>query len=179
MADRTRKLFETLVRENEGALTAYLRTLIRDPGMIDDLFQETLITAWRKFDDFDQSRPLGPWLRGIALNLSRNAVRKRKREALVFSDELAQQAEAAIRILETREGDTWEERLSALSACLEKMPELSRNLIRMRYADGQNASAIAEQTQRSSTAVRKQLERIRRLLADCLRHRLPGVLPSP
>ncbi|MDC0294583.1 RNA polymerase factor sigma-70, partial [Mariniblastus sp.] len=34
------------MRENERAVTAFLRTMVRDPGFVDDLFQETLITAW-------------------------------------------------------------------------------------------------------------------------------------
>ena len=82
--DRSEVLFETLVRENERAVTAFLRTMVRDPGFVDDLFQETLITAWNKFDEFDPSRSLGPWLRGIAFNLVRNAARSRKRDCLVF-----------------------------------------------------------------------------------------------
>ncbi|TWT47193.1 hypothetical protein [Botrimarina hoheduenensis] len=40
MADRSKKLFEALVRENEGALTAYLRAFVRDPGLADDLFKK-------------------------------------------------------------------------------------------------------------------------------------------
>ena len=64
-----RKLFETLVREHADMLTVYLRSALGDTSDVDDLFQETMVVAWRRLDDFDQTRPFGPWLRGIARNL--------------------------------------------------------------------------------------------------------------
>ncbi len=40
--------FEILARENSRMLTAYLRTLVADEAVIDDLFQEAMIVAWRE-----------------------------------------------------------------------------------------------------------------------------------
>ncbi|QKK08025.1 MAG: hypothetical protein HND58_07435 [Planctomycetota bacterium] len=62
-------IFEILVRENAAMLTAFLRSSLHDPSDVDDLFQETMVVAWRRIDDYDRSRPFGPWLRGIARNL--------------------------------------------------------------------------------------------------------------
>ena len=53
--DRDRKIFEVFVRENEGALMAYIRTFTRDAQIAEDLFQETMLIAWRKFDEFDST----------------------------------------------------------------------------------------------------------------------------
>ena len=64
---KSTQVFEVLVREYDQMLMAYIRCLIRDPGLVEDVFQETLITAWRRFEDFDSTRTLGAWLRGIAL----------------------------------------------------------------------------------------------------------------
>ncbi len=61
-----RELFEILMREQSQSLLAYIRSAVRDPGLVDDIWQETMIVAWRRLDDFDRSRPFGPWLRGIA-----------------------------------------------------------------------------------------------------------------
>ncbi len=73
------------MREYDQMLMAYIRCLIRDPGLVEDVFQETLITAWRRFEDFDSTRTLGACLRGIALNTARNAMRKTCRgSAFVF-----------------------------------------------------------------------------------------------
>ena len=110
MPDQSRKLFEVLVRQNEASLITYLRTMVRDPGLADDLFQETLITAWKRFDHYDQSLPLTPWLRGIALNLARNAGRRRQRECLIFGDTVNAAVEDTIQSFEELDGDDWSEK---------------------------------------------------------------------
>src|SRR5207244_4127634 len=71
-----REVFEILVREHTDMLTAFLRTLLgRDPA-VDDLFQETMLVAWRRLKDYDRSRPFAPWLRGIAQVLVLEHARK-------------------------------------------------------------------------------------------------------
>lgn len=174
MSDRDRKLFEVFVRENEGALIAYLRTLVSDAGLAEDLFQETLLTAWRRFDDFDASRPLKPWLRGIALNLARNAWRKQSSDRLVFDDSTAELAENAIAAVERVDGDSWEERLSVLAKCVSLLPVSSRELVQASYRDGENASQIATRIGVSHATIRKRLQRVREQLAQCLQKRLGG-----
>ncbi|MEM9354241.1 MAG: sigma-70 family RNA polymerase sigma factor [Planctomycetota bacterium] len=176
MTDIPQKLFETLVRENEGCLTAYLRALVRDPGLVDDLFQETLITAWRRFGDFDQSQPLGPWLRGIAFNLVRNAARKRARDFLVVGDEVAALVEDAVAQIDSAEGDTWRERLRTLEDCVSQLPERSRQLIADRYEAGCSADAISAKNGTRPATVRKQLQRAREALAECMQLRLGEAL---
>ena len=44
----------------------------------EDIVQETLFEAYRKLDQFDDSRPLKPWLFGIAHHRSIDFLRKRK-----------------------------------------------------------------------------------------------------
>ena len=58
--DRDRKIFEVFVRENEGSLMAYIRTFTRDAQIAEDLFQETMLIAWRKFEEFDSRQAVTP-----------------------------------------------------------------------------------------------------------------------
>lgn len=169
--DRDRKLFELFVRENEGALVTYLRSLVRDPGLVDDLFQETLITAWRRFDDFDTSRPLAPWLRGIALNLVRNARRKRAGDLMLVGDEVALFIDQAIAKVEAVEADHWADRIAVLKHCIDELTARSKALIQWRYTDKSNATEIAERLNESPSSVRKQLQRIRSTLMECIEQR--------
>ena len=93
---QSRKLFEVLVRENEGPVMLLINALVRDPALADDIFQETMIVAWNKFDTYDASRPLTPWLRGIAVNLIRNAQRKRQSDCIYVGDDVADYFQGAI-----------------------------------------------------------------------------------
>lgn len=60
-----RDLFEVLIRENGDALLVSIRA---NAGRehADDIFQDTVLVAWRRLPDYDRTRPFGPWLRGIA-----------------------------------------------------------------------------------------------------------------
>ena len=73
-------LFEILVRENADSLTAFLRASVYNEAAADDLFQETMLIAWRKIGEYDRSRPFGAWLRGIAKRLALAHFRKASRE---------------------------------------------------------------------------------------------------
>ena len=126
-------MFEVFVRENEGALMAYIRTFIRDAQFAEDLFQETMLIAWRKFDE-----------------------------------STAHVAQNAIEAVEMQGGDTWLERLSALSDCISRLPARSRELVTARYADKRTADELALSVGISAEAVRKRLQRIREQLAGCI-----------
>jgi RNA polymerase sigma-70 factor (ECF subfamily) len=174
--DRESRLFEVFVRENEGPLVTYIRSLVRDPGLADDLFQETLITAWRRFDDFDTSRPLAPWLRGIAFNLVRNAKRKRAADFLFTGEQVAVFIEQAVAQVADVNADSWSDRLVHLRDCLGSLTDRSRSLIQFRYAQQQTAIQIAEHSGDSASGVRKQLQRIRDSLWECVQQRLREAL---
>lgn len=170
---RATRVFEMLVRQNEAMLMTYIRAVIFDSSQADDIFQDTMITAWKRFDDYDQSRPLGPWLRGIAANLVRNAGRKRATDRLVFSESMQAFVENAVGVLERQPGDEWNDRVSELKHCLDALPGDARHLIRARYHDGLNAAQIANELDVSAPSVRKRLQRIRDLLLKCLQQRVP------
>lgn len=178
MPDHSKKLFEMLVRENEGALMAYIRTFVRDPELADDIFQETLLTGWSKIDEFDQSRPLKPWLRGIALNQCRNAWRSKSRDVLVFSDGMAEMVESTIRSIDQGTGDEWRDKSEVMRDCVNHLAPKSRDLIRRRYEENQNAVRIAKETSTTATAIRKQLQRVRKTLADCFGRKIVGATGS-
>ena len=60
-------------------LTVFLRSRVNDEAAVDDLFQETMLVAWKRLDECDLSRPFGPWLRGIAHRLVMALYRKQNR----------------------------------------------------------------------------------------------------
>ena len=172
-SDRSRDeiLFEALVRENERAVVAFLRTMVRDPGLVDDLFQETLLTAWRKFGEFDPARGLGPWLRGIAFNLVRNAARSRQRDCLVFIDAAKDTLQHEFALFD-RDSEGLDERIQALKQCVEGLQKQSKRLVQMRYGSNMSAADIAAHDKSRPATVRKQLQRIRQALLECIQQRI-------
>jgi len=62
-------------------LTVFLRSRVNDEAAVDDLFQETMLVAWKRLDDCDLSRPFGPWLRGLDRNKDGQLSREETRPA--------------------------------------------------------------------------------------------------
>jgi RNA polymerase sigma-70 factor (ECF subfamily) len=165
-------LFEILVREHAPMLTAYLRCLVRSQSQVDDLFQETMLTAWRNLDKFDRSKPFGPWLRGIAANLSMAARRKGSREFRLLEPAMLEHLEGRFQELQRQPGDNLDEQLECLRDCLSRLPEPYRETIRLRYSEEIKGEALASRLNASIESVKKRLQRARERLLTCLRQKL-------
>lgn len=167
-----KSLFEILVREHAATLMVYLRSVVRDPAAVDDLFQESMLTAWRNIDRFDRERPFGPWLRGIAGKLVLARRRKLVGQPRLCDEGVLEQIDQRLTQTQQLPGDTLDEKLSALSDCLRKLPDQYRQAIELRYRDDLKPAAITERLQLSFETVKKRLQRARAKLLDCLTGKL-------
>lgn len=174
MDKRARKAFEILVRENSRMLTVYLRSLTRDEATVDDLFQETMVVAWRRLDECDLDRPFGPWLRGIASRLVMAHYRLKKKLPTFLDEGTLLLMDRQFESLHSQVGDTWDEKVAALHDCLDALPEKQRSVLNARYLEELSSQLVAERFQLSLEACKKRLQRSRALLAECLKKK--GVL---
>ncbi|WP_197526878.1 RNA polymerase sigma factor [Pirellulimonas nuda] len=169
-------LFEILVRENAGSLMAFLRAAVDDRAAAEDLFQETMLVAWQKIGVYDRNMPFGAWLRGIARNLVlahyRSAVRR-----VTFSNDQLEHLELRLSQIDRQPGDCFDERIAALTLCVERLGPLYREPVELHYRQRRSAEWIAERLATTKTAIQKRLQRARLHLADCLGRK--GVLPQP
>ena len=155
-------------------LTVYLRTLVQDEAAVDDLFQETMVVAWRRLDECDLSRPFGPWLRGIAARLVMAYYRKRKQQPAILHEAVLSLVDRQFEAINSHVGDTWDEKVAAIHECLDAMPDTHKGVVRSRYMDDLPVKRIAERFNVSLEACKKRLQRARAMLADCLKQK--GVL---
>lgn len=164
------KLFEALIREHAEMLLVYLRAALGTTSDVDDLFQETMIVAWRRLDDFDQSRPFGQWLRGIAKRLV--LAHHRRPGARPCDSVILDQIDNRITNLAAHPGDTWQEKLALLPNCIQLLPEHFRHAVRLRYFQQQAIAQLAESLEASEAAIKKRLQRARALILDCIQKNL-------
>jgi RNA polymerase sigma-70 factor (ECF subfamily) len=165
-------LFEILVREHADMLTVYLRSLVRDPSLVDDLFQETMLTAWRRLDQFDRSRPFGPWLRGIAAKLVLAERRKSSARMLLCDEQVLEVIGRRLDEVTRRPGGTLDEKLDALRKCLKTLPKAYHAAVCLRYQEELSPPDIAARLAITCEAVKKRLQRARARLLDCLERKL-------
>ena len=165
-----KKLFETLVREHADMLMVYLRAALGDVPEVDDLFQETMIVAWRRLDDFDQTRSFAAWLRGIARHLLSTHHRQQFQRRCTTAT--LDQLECRLAQLGRQQGDSWQEKLSILEQCVQALPDHYRDVVTTRYFQQVAVHHLCSQLSISLDAAKKRLQRTRALILDCMKHRL-------
>lgn len=82
----TKENAELIFKEHSNYIYRTALYLTRSKELADDVTQETFIRAFRKYSTFDPAKPLQPWLYKIALNVTRNMLRKQR--WLKFTDQL-------------------------------------------------------------------------------------------
>ena len=157
--------------ESEADLRAFLGALIRDRQDCQDVFQETALTLWRKFDEYDPRRPFAAWARGIAANKALQHRAKSGRTPVAFSPETVSAIIDAIERRERRQ-PPWTTALDALKKCTQLLPENLRKLLAMRYGEQRSVIKIAAQLGSTPAAVSMSLSRIRARLRECVERRL-------
>lgn len=143
---------------------AYIRTLVADRAATEDILQETAAVAWRKFDLFEPGTRFDQWVYRIAHNQVLYYARKRRRDLLMFGDELLEQiAEES-----AAESSASNDYLHALESCLQKLAEHDRRLVRKRYAAGATNRSVSQEVGRSESAISRALNRIQLALLHCI-----------
>ena len=162
--------FATLVELHYRSVRACLVARMRDPHEAEDLAQEVFVTAFRKLPEFDATRPLGPWLRGIAVNRLRNHGRKFRAEAIGGNIELAELLDQRIAAECTAEREPLLH--AALNDCLEHLDGPARELLHRRYADEESVRDLSDRLHRGYSALTMQLHRLREVLAACVERKV-------
>lgn len=164
--------FEELVVTQQDRLYAFLLGMTRDGGQAEDLTQETFWKAYRALGRYPaprvESLRLGPWLRRIALNTLRNAVRTKRRDQVLSADPPQEADPTPDRDPErlTLRREEQEHLLRALAA----VPAPARAAILLRHAEDRPVEEVAailglpEGTVKSH--VHRGLARLRRALEE-------------
>jgi RNA polymerase sigma-70 factor (ECF subfamily) len=167
------RAFEIVFHEHHRMVTAYLCSVVGDWAAAADLAQETFVVAYRRLDSFDASRPVGPWLRGIARNLALNYRRKHAHRQELPMD--GGTIDALFGLFDLPRGDeTWDERLRAMDTCIERLPLQQKTIVLQHYRDDESARSIAERLSLVEKTVFQTLWRARNNLRNCIEALLRG-----
>jgi RNA polymerase sigma-70 factor, ECF subfamily len=169
--DARRAEFAQALLRHQTEIFGFIYSIVRNFDDADDLFQQTSLVLWRKYDQFDASRSFVAWACGVARFEVANFVRDRERHRLYFSDELN---EILIDAHEAREREALEEYRAALSFCVKKLRERDQELLHACYGGSFAIREVARNWGRSIQSIHNSLSRIRRALHECVERALVG-----
>jgi RNA polymerase sigma-70 factor (ECF subfamily) len=165
---REQERFLRLWADAQPAVAAFVHAVVRDPASAKDVLQETALTLFRRFGDYDGGRPFLAWALGVAKLQVLGFRRDEARSLVTFDSELfdrfteawAEQAPSASR------------HSLALEICLDRMAARPRQLLRWRYQDDLKSEEIARRLGTKGPAVRVTLQRLREQLRECVERQL-------
>jgi RNA polymerase sigma-70 factor (ECF subfamily) len=147
-------------------LRGFIARRVSDPGLVDDIAQETLFRAYRARNAYDRNRPIWPWLSTIAKNTICNTVRGenvRRRHIDVDADWGDIETYADRRLAtDPEERLASKERRAAIAQALSSLRPRQRRMLLMRVDDGMPYDEIAQLEGLSVDAVKSSLKRTRR-----------------
>jgi RNA polymerase sigma-70 factor, ECF subfamily len=158
--------FMMLFLKHESDLKAFIRSMVRDHHLANDVFQEVALVLWKEFARFDATRSFGAWARGIASNKILQAWQKAGKAPVALSPEALQ---SIVEHYDETEDVSMEK--ESLRHCLNQLPSKARTLIKLRYEESLPVQQIAEKAKQSFHAVEKALGRIRNALQRCIQTR--------
>ncbi len=163
--DDRRDAFARLFAKHDRWLFSYLVTLLSNPAQAEEVFQEVCVVLWREHETFEPGTDFVKWVAVVAHNQVRKFRRQHKRKSYQLSDEACEHIAAAA----IERANLFDSRREALSMCLGKLSQEDRQLVQLCYDDSaSNIKSTARRLGRPVNTVYKALNRIRRVLHDCI-----------
>lgn len=172
MADLTdEQLMENFCRGDKAAFAvlfdrfvtrvqSFLRPMVHDPALAEDLTQATFLSVVRSRDRYLTGSPVAPWIYTIAANAARDALRRRAVERKSAPDVVEQ-------AVESQPTDHGLRR--QLQTALQELPVSQREVVVLHKVQGLSFEQVAEAIGITATAARIRAHRgyvkLRSLLA--------------
>jgi RNA polymerase sigma-70 factor (ECF subfamily) len=158
----------------EPRLYAFIRTLVPNRADAEEVLQESAAVLWRKFPEYRPGSDFASWAFTVARFQVLAFRKRRRRNVLSFSQEFvddvaceaAQQAGQAAVLREV------------LESCLAKLKPRDQELFRRRQEPGASVKLLAGEAGRPASTVYNSLNRIRRLLFECVQKSMEGAKPN-
>jgi RNA polymerase sigma-70 factor, ECF subfamily len=167
---RKAEFAENLCR-HRPQLFGFIHSQVRDYADADDVFQQTSLVLWRKYEQFDPSRSFVVWACGVARFEVAKFQRASRRHRHYLSDDMCV---LMIDTHEVLEQERLDERRLALAECVSKLRPPDRELLLACYGTSARVPEVARDRGRSPQSIHNTLRRIRRTLYECVQRNLGG-----
>lgn len=158
-----RRVFHEYLLETFPKVYNYVRRLVHQPEVAEDLTQEAFLKAWQAFDRFNLQKPFLPWILQIARHTALDYFRKHRERI-----DLAQASEPKERAPSPEQNLLDQEKSIRLEAALQQLPETQRTAIFLYYQEQLDTAALATVLQKTKSGVESLLHRARQRLQKIL-----------
>jgi RNA polymerase sigma-70 factor (ECF subfamily) len=162
-SDKTRVFLENFLKA-ESRVYAYIRSQIVHKSDAEDVVQETAVTLWEKFDEFQPDTNFLAWAYQIARFKVQHYYKKRTRQHRLFSDAFVELLAKRMEGMEDELADLE----TYLATCMERLPVADCEVVKSCYASDATIAKVSEQIGRPVGTIKNVLKRSRRALFECI-----------
>ncbi|MDE5708189.1 MAG: sigma-70 family RNA polymerase sigma factor [Alistipes sp.] len=145
-----RSAISQLIERHSHRVRDYIRMMVKDRDIAEDIFQETFIKVVRVIDEgrYTDSGKFVSWILRIAHNQVIDYFRAQRQEKAVSEAEAGYDLFGSLRLAEKTVEDSLvaEQTCREIRALVGSLPEEQREVVLMRYFSGLSFKEIAEQT---------------------------------
>ncbi len=152
----------------QAALTAYAYCVSHDYHLAEDVFQDVCVKAVARCTEFESLDHLSNWFRASSRNRTISLMRSKEGRYVGLSPEML----AVIETEWSSKPAATDPRSEALFNCLDRLPERSRRIMKMRYLEGQSGDVIAEFLGGKVESAYQAITRIHKALRECVQQQL-------
>jgi RNA polymerase sigma-70 factor (ECF subfamily) len=170
MSAQPKDQFAALLAEYRRNLHAYVFAIVRDHHLTEDVVQESAVVLARRWESFGEVQNFSALAREVARRTALAALRRDSRQPVTLSEAALDALDIAFsRVAPQDDGP-----IESLLLCIEKLPRIWRDIVRLRYWQDSSVIDIASVLQRSVNTISVTLNRIRSRLAACIaeQHRI-------
>lgn len=136
---------------------AYLRSLVRDAALAEDLTQDTFLKAYKAILRADLPEDFNAWLYAIATNTALSALRRRRLVSwLPINNNREADAKSPVADPESVAGDR-----DAVRRAIDRLPKADAACLLLRFAQGLDYAELADVLGTSVPAAKMRLSRAR------------------
>ncbi len=167
-------VFRLLVDRYQEKVRNLIYSIFNEPDIVDDLAQEVFIKAYEGLSNFRFQSSFYTWLYRIAVNRSRDEMRKRKIRKWLPLQSMMESRDAEFHEKMTTQPDSTEAQ-ELVSRGLQQLPEKFRVAVVLKDIDGLSYEQMAEVMQCEIGTVKSRLSRARTMLRRVLQPLLEEV----
>lgn len=159
----TRTDFNDLVRQHNRTLYGYAFRILRNQEEAEDAVQDVFIKLWNLGNKLDEYKSIGALATTMIKNLCIDQLRKRKhsfREEHVQKEIQNSVIESPHELMESMESS------NIIYQIIDKLPELYKNLIKLREIEGLSYDEIVEKSGQNINTLRVTISRARKMIRE-------------
>lgn len=157
LRDQDTRYFSQLYRRYAGKVFAKCLSMLADHGLARDATQDVFIKILLNLSKFTEQSSFSTWVYSITYNYCIDLIRKKKKNILIFSEDVGRISKETE--VELPDSVILEMETARLEKVMEKLPIGDKAILNMKYIDDMSIKEIGEVLDKTESAIKMQIMR--------------------